>query len=107
MRENPLGPDAPAVPSVGPLLREPIIEYIRTEDGGSPQRTRLRAVLLDQLRISVLQPRICPPRPARCCAESAAFWAQTPRTAARWPDWDVRPGRASVHSPACSPATWG
>jgi AraC-like DNA-binding protein len=59
-RENPLRLDAPAVLSVSPLLRELIIAYTRTEDDDSPERTRLYAVLLDQLRISVQQPMHLP-----------------------------------------------
>lgn len=55
-QENPLRLDAPAVLSVSPLLRELIIAYTRSEDDDSPERMRLRAVLLDQLRISVQQP---------------------------------------------------
>ncbi|WP_328634527.1 AraC family transcriptional regulator [Streptomyces sp. NBC_00356] len=59
--ENPLGLDTPAVLAVGPLLRELIIEYARTgssdtTDVGSPERARLRAVLLDQLKLSPQQP---------------------------------------------------
>ncbi|MGC2997341.1 AraC family transcriptional regulator [Streptomyces sp. G35A] len=55
-RENPLRRDTPAVLAVSPLLRELIIAYTRTGDDDSPERLRLRAVLLDQLRISVQQP---------------------------------------------------
>ncbi|GHE14334.1 AraC family transcriptional regulator [Streptomyces alanosinicus] len=54
--ENPLSLDAPAVLAVSPLLRELIITYTRIEDDDSPERMRLRAVLLDQLRISAQQP---------------------------------------------------
>ncbi|MGW7260194.1 AraC family transcriptional regulator [Streptomyces sp. NPDC054834] len=54
--ENPLGLDAPTVLAVGPLLRELIVAHTRTEDDGSPERARLRAVLLDQLRASPQQP---------------------------------------------------
>jgi AraC-like DNA-binding protein/mannose-6-phosphate isomerase-like protein (cupin superfamily) len=54
--ENPLDLDAPAVLAVSPLLRELIITYTRIEDDDSPERMRLRGVLLDQLRISVQQP---------------------------------------------------
>ncbi|MFF4398782.1 AraC family transcriptional regulator [Streptomyces sp. NPDC001480] len=54
--ENPLGLDAPTVLAVGPLLRELIIADTRTEDDGSPERARLRAVLLDQLKASPQQP---------------------------------------------------
>ncbi|MEV5321473.1 helix-turn-helix transcriptional regulator [Streptomyces sp. NPDC052687] len=54
--ENPLRLDTPSVLAVSPLLRELIIAFTRTEDDGSPERTRLRAVLLDQLRTSVQQP---------------------------------------------------
>ncbi|GAA2254154.1 AraC family transcriptional regulator [Streptomyces ruber] len=53
---NPLGLRSPAVLAVSPLLRELIIAYTRTEDDGSPERGRLRAVLLDQLRVSPQQP---------------------------------------------------
>jgi AraC-like DNA-binding protein len=53
--DNPLRLDSPTVLAVGPLLRELIIAYTRdTED--TPERTRLRAVLLDQLRASPQQP---------------------------------------------------
>ncbi|MFJ9968904.1 AraC family transcriptional regulator [Streptomyces avermitilis] len=54
--DNPLGLDAPTVLAAGPLLRELIIAYTRTPDDDSPERTRLRAVLLDQLRASSQQP---------------------------------------------------
>ncbi|MEV5164898.1 helix-turn-helix transcriptional regulator [Streptomyces werraensis] len=54
-RENPLRLDTPTVLSVSPLLRELIIAYTLTEDDDSPERLRLHAVLLDQLRISVQQ----------------------------------------------------
>jgi AraC-like DNA-binding protein len=53
--DNPLRLDAPTVLAVGPLLRELIIAYTcDTED--TAERTRLRAVLLDQLRASPQQP---------------------------------------------------
>ncbi|MEU4051535.1 helix-turn-helix transcriptional regulator [Streptomyces olivaceus] len=55
-RENPLRLDSPTVLSVSPLLRELIIAYSRTADDDGPERGRLLAVLLDQLRISVRQP---------------------------------------------------
>ncbi|QIJ60865.1 helix-turn-helix transcriptional regulator [Streptomyces sp. JB150] len=54
--ENPLRLDTPSVLAVSPLLRELIIAFTRTEGDDSPERTRLRAVLLDQLKISVQQP---------------------------------------------------
>ncbi|MGW2783601.1 AraC family transcriptional regulator [Streptomyces populi] len=54
--ENPLGLEAPTVLAVGPLLRELILAYTRAPDDGSPERLRLRAVLLDQLRASPQQP---------------------------------------------------
>ncbi|MFI1464262.1 AraC family transcriptional regulator [Nocardia carnea] len=53
--DNPLGLAAPTVLRVGPLLRELIIAYTR-DDRECPERTRLRAVLLDQLRASPQQP---------------------------------------------------
>ncbi|MFD4398527.1 AraC family transcriptional regulator [Kitasatospora sp. NPDC058478] len=54
--ENPLGLDRPTVLAVGPLLRELIVAYTRTPEDDSPERARLRAVLLDQLRASPQQP---------------------------------------------------
>ncbi|GAA3311642.1 hypothetical protein GCM10020295_81780 [Streptomyces cinereospinus] len=46
--------------AVGPLLRELIIAFTRTEGADGPERMRLRAVLLDQLRTSVQQPTHLP-----------------------------------------------
>ena len=54
--DNPLGLDVPTVLAVGPLLRELIIAYTHAPDDDSPERSRLRAVLLDQLRASPQQP---------------------------------------------------
>ncbi|MCF7547956.1 helix-turn-helix transcriptional regulator [Pseudonocardia sp. WMMC193] len=54
--ENPLGLLEPTVLAVGPLLRELIIGYTRTPEDDSPERRRLRAVLLDQLRASTEEP---------------------------------------------------
>jgi AraC-like DNA-binding protein len=54
--DNPLGLNVPTVLAVGPLLRELIVAYTRNPDDGSPERTRMRAVLLDQLRASPQQP---------------------------------------------------
>jgi AraC-like DNA-binding protein len=53
--DNPLELDSPTVLTVAPLLRELIIAYTGN-DADSPERTRLRAVLLDQLRSSPQQP---------------------------------------------------
>ena len=53
--ENPLRLDSPTVLTVGPLLRELIIAYTGS-DADTPQRIRLRAVLLDQLCTSPQQP---------------------------------------------------
>ncbi|MGW7792148.1 AraC family ligand binding domain-containing protein, partial [Streptomyces tricolor] len=54
--ENPLGLHTPTVLAVGPLLRELIVAHTRGPQDGSPERARLRAVLLDQLRASPQQP---------------------------------------------------
>jgi AraC-like DNA-binding protein len=54
--ENPLGLDAPTVLAVNPLLRELIVAYTRSPADDSPERARLHAVLLDQLRASPQQP---------------------------------------------------
>ncbi|MFD7719750.1 AraC family transcriptional regulator [Streptomyces sp. NPDC059814] len=51
-RDNPLGLDQPTVLTVGPLLRELILAHTHTPYDDSPERGRLRAVLLDQLRAS-------------------------------------------------------
>lgn len=54
--DNPLGLDTPTVLKVSPLLRELIIAYTRDQEGdGGPERARMRAVLLDQLRASPQQ----------------------------------------------------
>ncbi|MGW5606314.1 AraC family transcriptional regulator [Streptomyces sp. NPDC003753] len=53
---NPLGLDEPTVLSVRPLLRELILACTRDPDDDSPERGRLIAVLLDQLRASPQQP---------------------------------------------------
>ncbi len=53
--DNPLQLESPTVLIVGPLLRELIITYTGSDDD-SPERTRQRAVLLDQLRSSPQQP---------------------------------------------------
>lgn len=54
--ENPLALDEPTVLGVGPLLRELILAHTHTPDDDSPERARLRAVLLDQLRVSPQRP---------------------------------------------------
>ncbi|MEC3976197.1 AraC family transcriptional regulator [Amycolatopsis sp. H20-H5] len=59
-RDNPLDLAKPTVLAVGPLLRELILAYTRTPYGDSPERGRLRTVLLDQLRASPQQPLYLP-----------------------------------------------
>ncbi|MGW2499876.1 AraC family transcriptional regulator [Streptomyces sp. NPDC001588] len=59
-RHNPLDLHSPAVLAVGPLLRELIIAYTHTPDDRSPERNRLRAALLDQLRASPETPLYLP-----------------------------------------------
>ena len=54
-KDNPLRLESPTVLVVGPLLRELIVAYTGSEDA-TPERARLRAVLLDQLRSSPQQP---------------------------------------------------
>jgi AraC-like DNA-binding protein/quercetin dioxygenase-like cupin family protein len=58
--ENPLRLTTPAVLAVGPLLRELILAYTRPPHDGTPERRRLRAVLLDQLRATPQQPAYLP-----------------------------------------------
>ncbi|WP_030432462.1 AraC family transcriptional regulator [Allokutzneria albata] len=55
-KDNPLRLTEPTVLSVGPLLRELILAYTRAPHDDSPERRRLRAVLLDQLRASPQEP---------------------------------------------------
>ncbi|MFE0679472.1 AraC family transcriptional regulator [Streptomyces sp. NPDC058961] len=70
--ENPLGLDAPAVLMVGPLLRELLLAHTRSPHDDSPESTRLRAVLIDQLRASPQRPVTLPaptdPRLVAVCA---------------------------------------
>lgn len=60
--DNPLGLGSPTALAVSPLLRELIMAYTRGGDEHAPERERLRAVLLDQLRVSSQQP-LHVPRP--------------------------------------------
>ncbi|MGM7645002.1 AraC family transcriptional regulator [Nocardia sp. JW2] len=53
--DNPLHLNTPTVLTVGPLLRELIIAYTR-DSADTPQRARMRAVLLDQLHAGPQQP---------------------------------------------------
>jgi AraC-like DNA-binding protein len=70
--DNPLRLDEPSVLAVGPLLRELIVAYTAAPRADSPERRRLRAVLLDQLRASPQQPLHLPtptdPRLRALCA---------------------------------------
>ena len=70
--DNPLGLDAPTVLMVGPLLRELIRAYTGEGPDDGPERCRLRAVLLDQLRASPQRPVHLPeptdPRLVAVCA---------------------------------------
>jgi AraC-like DNA-binding protein/quercetin dioxygenase-like cupin family protein len=52
--DNPLGLTEPSVLAVAPLLRELILAYTPHDDG--PERRRLRAVLLDRLRVAPQEP---------------------------------------------------
>ncbi|WP_414945455.1 helix-turn-helix domain-containing protein [Amycolatopsis sp. cmx-11-32] len=54
--ENPLRLNEPGVLAVGPLLRELIRAYTGRPREDTPERRRLRAVLLDQLRASPQEP---------------------------------------------------
>ncbi|MFD5325768.1 AraC family transcriptional regulator [Streptomyces sp. NPDC127092] len=72
---NPLGLAAPTALTVSPLLRELILAYTRdhvAEAPERPERRRMRAVLLDQLRASPQRPMHLPtpadPRLAAVCA---------------------------------------
>ncbi|SHL47853.1 helix-turn-helix transcriptional regulator [Streptomyces yunnanensis] len=70
--DNPLGLDEPTVLTASPLLRELILAYTRAPHDESPERARLRVVLLDQLRVSPQQPVHLPaptsPRLQALCA---------------------------------------
>jgi len=69
---NPLELDRPTVLVVSPLLRELIRAYTRTPHADSPERRRLHAVLLDELRASPQRPVHLPeptdPRLVAVCA---------------------------------------
>ncbi|MFF8382300.1 AraC family transcriptional regulator [Streptomyces kanasensis] len=54
--DNPLALYEPTVLAVDPLLRELLLAYTRPPLDDTPERARLRAVLLDRLRISPQQP---------------------------------------------------
>ncbi|MEU9833971.1 helix-turn-helix transcriptional regulator [Streptosporangium sp. NPDC048047] len=54
--DDPLGLREPAVLAVGPLLRELILAYTSAPHDGGPERGRLRAVLLDRLRVAPQRP---------------------------------------------------
>lgn len=76
---NPLGHNAPAVITVGPLLRELIIEYTREpHESTGPERDRLRAVLLDLLRRSPRHPVQLPVPRDRRLAEVCALLHDDP-----------------------------
>lgn len=68
---NPLRITTPAVLVVGPLLRELLVAYTRDPHEQSPARSRLRSVLLDQLRTTPQQgihlPAARDPRLAAVC----------------------------------------
>ncbi|SFP47108.1 AraC-type DNA-binding protein [Amycolatopsis arida] len=70
--DNPLRLAEPSVLAVGPLLRELILAYTRAPRDETPERRRLRAVLLDQLRAAPQQPVHLPtptdPRLRALCA---------------------------------------
>lgn len=70
--DNPLGLTEPSVLAVGPLLRELLLAYTRPPRDDTPERRRLYAVLLDQLRASPQQPLHLPaptdPRLTELCA---------------------------------------
>ncbi|MFC7327051.1 AraC family transcriptional regulator [Marinactinospora rubrisoli] len=74
--ENPLGLRAPTVLTVAPLLRELILAYTRAPRDDTPERRRLRAVLLDRLRVSPRQQPVHLPtaRDPRLAAVCAALW---------------------------------
>ncbi|NGN94741.1 helix-turn-helix transcriptional regulator [Nocardioides sp. KC13] len=69
---NPLRLDRPRVLTVPPLLRELIVAYTAQPDDDRPERRRLRAVLVDQLRAAPEQPMFVPapadPRLRQLCA---------------------------------------
>ncbi|MFJ8493844.1 AraC family transcriptional regulator [Streptomyces sp. NPDC094038] len=76
--ENPLALGTPTVLAVGPLLRELIIAYTSDEDDDSPERARLRAVLLDRLRASPQQPLHLPAPTAPLLREVCAILEADP-----------------------------
>jgi AraC-like DNA-binding protein len=79
--DNPLDSTGPVVVVVSPLLRELIVAYTCRADERSPAKTRLRAVMLDQLRTTPQQALHLPvprdPRLAAVCAHVDADPAST------------------------------
>lgn len=74
LTRNPLRLGRPAVLAVGPLLRELIIAYTAESAASEPERARLLAVLLDQLKRAPEQPFHLPtPRDPRLAAACAAL----------------------------------
>ncbi|MZD04422.1 helix-turn-helix domain-containing protein, partial [Streptomyces sp. SID5785] len=76
--QNPLALTAPTVLDVSPLLRELIIAYTRDPHDDGPQRRRLRAVLLDQLRTAPVRPLHLPAPSAPLLRELSALLAADP-----------------------------
>jgi AraC-like DNA-binding protein len=74
--DNPLGLTEPSVLAVAPLLRELVLAYTRTPHDDSPERRRLRAVLLDQLCAAPQEPLYLPtPTDSRLVALCAILHA--------------------------------
>lgn len=74
--DNPLGLERPTALSVSPLLRELILACTGMSPDETPERQRLRAVLLDQLRASPQQPLHLPaPRTPRLAAVCEILYA--------------------------------
>ncbi|MEW2399262.1 AraC family transcriptional regulator [Streptomyces sp. NPDC046862] len=71
--DNPLSLEEPTVLAVAPLLRELLLAYTRPPLDDTPERTRLRAVLLDQLRASPQQPLHLPTPTASPLKDLCAF----------------------------------
>jgi AraC-like DNA-binding protein len=97
---TPLSTETPAVLAVSTLLRELLIAYASDPAAESPQRARLRAVLLDQLKTADEKPLRLPtpydprlaelaalleenPADARSAGELATHVGDSPRTLSR------------------------
>ncbi|MFI7006266.1 AraC family transcriptional regulator [Streptomyces sp. NPDC050145] len=79
--QNPLALTEPTVLDVSPLLRELIVAYTRDPEDDSERRARLRAVLLDELKVAPERPLHLPAPTAPLLCEVYAILRADPAEA--------------------------